>query len=193
MLTFLGCDSPPTYTDDQLNIIDERLEKDGELKNDPNSPIPQKIRDQFVGLSYFEPDNKYVVKAMLEVADTHLYFTAPGKDSIKNFKAGNVIFKLGKKEQKLTAYWGTFEKKSLFIPFRDSTNGTETYGGGRYVDVDFNSSQSDKSNFVIDFNRCYNPYCAYNHEYTCVIPPPENYLKIQIKAGEKKFPLEEKY
>jgi hypothetical protein len=72
-------------------------------------------------------------------------------------------------------------EKNLFIPFNDRTNGVETYGGGRFIDITENGA--DK--VIIDFNKAYNPYCAYNHKYSCPIPPEENDLKIKIKAGEK--------
>lgn len=67
----------------------------------------------------------------------------------------------------------------LFIPFNDSTNGFETYGGGRYLDFRI----PDSSQVTLDFNLCYHPYCAYNHHYSCPIPPPENKLPFHVRAG----------
>ena len=67
----------------------------------------------------------------------------------------------------------------LFIPFNDLTNGNETYDGGRYLDL----KTTSESTIVIDFNKAYNPYCAYNDKYSCPIPPRENDLPIEIKAG----------
>jgi uncharacterized protein (DUF1684 family) len=74
-------------------------------------------------------------------------------------------------------------KNSLFLPFTDLTSGVESYGGGRYVDLEI----PDGDLIPIDFNTAYNPYCAYNHKYSCPIPPQENDLAIEIKAGVKKF------
>ncbi|RYD73146.1 MAG: DUF1684 domain-containing protein [Sphingobacteriales bacterium] len=74
-------------------------------------------------------------------------------------------------------------KNSLFLPFTDLTSGVESYGGGRYVDLEIPEGEL----IPIDFNTAYNPYCAYNHKYSCPIPPQENDLAIEIKAGVKKF------
>jgi hypothetical protein len=71
----------------------------------------------------------------------------------------------------------------LFLPFTDLTNGDESYGGGRYIDL----KVSDSDTIIIDFNKAYNPYCAYNHKYSCPIPPAENTLSVEIKAGVKKY------
>jgi uncharacterized protein (DUF1684 family) len=71
----------------------------------------------------------------------------------------------------------------LFIPFKDLTNGEDTYGGGRYLDLKIPEGET----ILIDFNRAYNPYCAYNHNYSCPIPPFENHLKVKIEAGVKKY------
>ena len=73
----------------------------------------------------------------------------------------------------------------LFLPFNDSSNGKTSYGGGRFIDIEIpeNSSKS----IIIDFNKAYNPYCAYNHKYSCPIPPKENLLVIPIAAGVKAY------
>jgi uncharacterized protein len=74
-------------------------------------------------------------------------------------------------------------KNYLFLPFLDLTSGNESYGGGRYIDM-----RIPKGNIItIDFNKAYNPYCAYNHKYSCPVVPDENNLNIEIKAGVKKF------
>lgn len=75
---------------------------------------------------------------------------------------------------------------SLFIPFRDQTSGQETYGSGRYIDLAENTSGI----YTLDFNRAYNPYCAYNDTYSCPLPPAENTLAVPIRAGEKKYHIE---
>ena len=71
----------------------------------------------------------------------------------------------------------------LFLPFLDDTNGDESYGGGRYIDLDI----PEGNNLVIDFNSAYNPYCTYNEKYSCPIVPRENYLSLEINAGVKAF------
>jgi uncharacterized protein (DUF1684 family) len=69
------------------------------------------------------------------------------------------------------------------VPFTDLTCGNESYGGGRYLDIDIPEGEE----IIIDFNRCYNPYCAYNEKYSCPLTPAVNDLKVEIKAGVKKF------
>jgi hypothetical protein len=71
----------------------------------------------------------------------------------------------------------------LFVPFTDNTSADESYGGGRYLDLRVPLSKS----IEVDFNRAYNPYCAYNHKYSCPIPPAENHIPLKMKAGEKKY------
>ena len=78
-----------------------------------------------------------------------------------------------------------FSKPALFIPFLDATSGVETYEGGRYIDLTENTSGM----YDLDFNRAYNPYCAYNPEYSCPAPPKDNTLPTPIRAGEKKYTL----
>ena len=69
----------------------------------------------------------------------------------------------------------------LFLPFKDLTNGKETYGGGRFMDILI----PDTDKIILDFNKAYNPYCAFSHRYSCPLPPFENWLKTEIPAGEK--------
>jgi uncharacterized protein (DUF1684 family) len=71
----------------------------------------------------------------------------------------------------------------LFLPFTDLTSGVESYGGGRYIDMEVQKGNT----WTIDFNKGYNPYCAYNEKYSCPIPPAENDLKVEVKAGVKKY------
>jgi len=81
-------------------------------------------------------------------------------------------------------------KDLLFLPFTDLTNNKETYGGGRYINLDIKSINEAK--IIIDFNKAYNPYCAYSDGYRCPIPPEENNLPLEIKAGEKNYKGEKK-
>jgi uncharacterized protein (DUF1684 family) len=76
-------------------------------------------------------------------------------------------------------------KDYLFLPFKDDTNGVETYGGGRYMDVRISTVKDGK--IILNFNKAYNPYCAYNEGFNCPIPPQENHLNIAIRAGERNF------
>ena len=113
--------------------------------------------------------------------------TTDRKPIYKTF--GTATFELEGKKLKLHIYQNQdLIKKAeytnhLFIPFRDQTNSNGSYGGGRYIDVEI----PEGNTIVIDFNKSYNPYCAYNDKYSCPIPPSENDLDIEIKAGVKDY------
>jgi uncharacterized protein (DUF1684 family) len=79
----------------------------------------------------------------------------------------------------------------LFVPFRDKTNGKETYSAGRYIDLDSDKDCTPDEKWIVDFNRAYNPWCVYSKEYTCPFIPPENWLEIPVKAGEKDYPTKD--
>jgi uncharacterized protein (DUF1684 family) len=102
---------------------------------------------------------------------------------------GKIEFKIKGKKLLLNVYQNVdllknpAFQKYLFIPFNDATNGLTTYDGGRFLDAEIPEGNS----MVVDFNLAYNPYCAYNHKYSCPIPPEDNRLDIKIEAGEKKW------
>jgi len=114
--------------------------------------------------------------------------TIPQKDFMRY---GKITFTIHDTSLTLTVYQSKDllhnpqYSRYLFIPFTDLTTGDETYGSGRYIDI---FSYDIKNNMVeIDFNKAYNPYCAYSADYNCPIPPRENYLRVAIRAGEKSF------
>lgn len=85
----------------------------------------------------------------------------------------------------LQAYKREKNEEDLWLPFKDQTNGKETYGAGRYIDLSGINEMEGK--WIVDFNQAYNPFCAYSENYVCPFIPPENWLNIEIKAGEKDF------
>ena len=95
---------------------------------------------------------------------------------------GFVSFQVDGEPTQVTLY-ASEGSHELFLPFRDATSGHETYGAGRYLDLHAHGDE-----VVIDFNYAYNPYCAYNPDWSCPLPPAENWLKVPIRAGEKEFP-----
>jgi len=97
-------------------------------------------------------------------------------------RAGKLSFEIHKK-QSLTLFRSTSDSNHYFLPFRDATSGVTTYGGGRYLDMAVEAGGW----VVLDFNYAYNPFCAYNDDYDCPIPPAENSLSIPIEAGEKAY------
>lgn len=172
-------------------IKKERKEKDTEMVKDEHSPIPEEEKASFKKLNYFRPKVTFLKSASFERFDQATHFLMKtSTDRLPEYSIyGAISFKHKGKIYHLNVYQNIelvkkpgFEKH-LFIPFNDLTNGDETYGGGRFLDV----FENGEDTLVIDFNKAYNPYCAYNHKYSCPIPPEENNLKIKVKAGEKKY------
>jgi uncharacterized protein (DUF1684 family) len=166
-----------------------RLAKDEYFRRSPRSPLPPDQQPDFIGLAYFAPDISYRLEGLRLTPLSHpetLPFAIDTSDHRPRTarRLGRLEFTLGGRDLALTAYRvgeGEPESPSLFIPFRDETNGRETYGAGRYLDV---TPESDRT-YVIDFNDAYNPYCAYSKAYSCALPPDENRLPVAIEAGER--------
>jgi uncharacterized protein len=186
--TFLGndtqTDSPQKvsqYTD-QTNK--ERREKDNFFKTGAESPIEDKAR--FVGLNYFAPNLAYSLMASVvrNTDTTNREVKIPMTDgSFETYeKFGYAEFELNGQPQKLTIYLldGLF-----MVLFKDQTAPQETYGGGRYLDIPASELRDDKLPF--DFNKAYNPYCTYNNNFACPLPPKENTLATRVESGEKNF------
>lgn len=146
-------------------------------------------RIKFQRLDYFPPDEKFRVNAVFIPSDKMEYFEMMTTTSRKPvyYIYGKLEFKIDSSTFSLNIYKPKDPLKGyedwLFCPFTDLTSGEETYGGGRYLDFRI----QDMNQPVIDFNYCYNPYCAYNSKYSCPVPPKENFLNIRIEAGVKKF------
>lgn len=166
-------------------------ELNAEFKDATTSPLKTKDRKNFEGLDFFKFDPVYVVTATLQLTPetAFLNMKTTTERLSKERIYGILTFKLKGKSYQLNIYQNEdllvkegFEDY-LFLPFLDKTNGAETYGGGRYLDA-----RIPKGNTMeIDFNRAYNPYCAYNDTYSCPIVPRENYLETRIEAGVKAF------
>lgn len=169
----------------------ERDQKDEEMRTSEKSPIPEMERATFDGLRYFQAKPKYRVKATLKRYDNPMTFKMKTTtDRQPDYRLyGEAIFNLRGKKVVLEVYQNVELTRKpgytdyLFIPFNDRTNEKTTYGGGRFIDARIPEGDT----MVIDFNRAYNPYCAYNPKYSCPIPPENNNLKIKVKAGEKVY------
>lgn len=162
-----------------------------EFKNPETSPLKAAAKD-FKGLDYFPIDPTYKVSAKLEKTPDVTPFEMPTSDPKRNkhfLKYGTLTFTLNGETYVLSVYKSlqlAGQKKYedyLFLPFKDFTNGRETYGGGRYLDM----KTTDGDTVELDFNYCYNPYCAYSDGWSCPIPPEENHLPVAIEAGVKKY------
>lgn len=166
-------------------------EINAEYKDATTSPLKDKDRKTFKGLDFFKFDSVFVVKAKFTRTPNEEVFKMKTTTSRlpEYVKYGEVEFELEGEKRQLNIYQnqGLIKKEGyedyLFLPFLDNTNGEESYGGGRYIDMRI----PEGDEIVIDFNKAYNPYCAYNERYSCPIVPRENYLDLEIKAGVKAF------
>jgi hypothetical protein len=155
------------------------------------SPLPADDVKGFEGLDFFPVDLNYRVKANWKVTPGAESFMMPTTtDRIVEYrKYGEASFELNGRELTLAIYQNQelirdeAYKDYLFLPFKDLTNGIETYGGGRYIDL----RVPEGDQLTIDFNQAYNPYCAYSPRWSCPIPPAENHLDAAIRAGVKAF------
>lgn len=150
-------------------------------------------------LHFYEADSNYSINAAVQILTGEKIFKMPTYDGTsKEFiRYAQLTFTLKGKALKLTLYKNIAlainpaYKNLLFLPFTDQTNNKETYGGGRYIDL--NSNDIKNKRITIDFNKAYNPYCAYSDGYRCPVPPEENDLPIAIAAGEKLYTGEKKH
>ena len=162
-----------------------RKEKDKFYKESPHSPLTGEQIEEFKELDYFPVDNKYRFEVELkeynEQEEIHINTT---KNLPRSYiRYGYVEFEINGLKQILIVYRPIKYPYHLFLGFRDATTGKESYKDGRYIELE----KKSKNTYILDFNLAYNPYCAYNDHWDCLIIPSENNLKIEIKAGEKKF------
>lgn len=158
-----------------------------EWNSPKTTPLHKDEITNFHGINFFPLKKKFVVNAVFEpILDGKTIPFPTSAKKIKYFKAyGKINFTIGTDVFQLTVFQSDpphegYEDE-LFIPFMDETNGNTTYGGGRYLDIKIQDIQAGK--VVIDFNKAYNPYCAYSKYYNCPIPPATNFVQTEIKAG----------
>lgn len=140
----------------------------------------------YTGLEYFPPSKKFKIQADFIPYSPPKRVTVPtiiGTET-EMTSPGYVLFKLGGKSYRLEAFQGNPENTRFFFIFKDETNGKETYEASRFMVADL----LENGKVDLNFNRAYNPPCAYTPYATCPLPPPENYLNVRIEAGEKKYP-----
>lgn len=148
------------------------------------SPFVAERIPGFTGLQYFPIDERFRVSARLVrhpvPEEAYLRTNRDGQASMRY--VGDMEFRVGGRPLKLRVYHaGEGVGTSVFIPFRDATSGSESYGPGRYLVLDLNEEDA----YELDFNRAFNPYCAYTEAFECGFPPSENDLAVAIRAGEK--------
>ena len=167
-----------------------RGEKDALFRSHPQSPIPAEQREAFAGLAYwpYEPDGRVVARFEAET-DVGVPESGPGTDPPFFSRIGWLGFAFRAQTVRLGAYWIRGYAGGLFVPFRDATSGSETYGGGRYLldtikGADL-GSDAEGGSVVLDFNYAYHPSCTYDPRWVCPLAPPENRLEVPIRAGER--------
>jgi uncharacterized protein (DUF1684 family) len=183
-----ACTSGPQPTDDSGyvdQLAADRATKDTFMAEGLESPIPADKKASLLPLKYFPADPALVVPARLKLQDERPVFEMPtSTGTIRRYQlVGRLEFTLQGQAMTLGAFVeeGTRQIETLFVPFADQTTGAETYPAGRYLDL----HPTGTGYYTIDFNRAYNPYCAYNATYECPYPPPSNRLKVLVRAGEK--------
>jgi len=190
VVLLVGCITGAAAQSYKDSIAKHREHYIKELLEDKRAPIkPHQAKD----IHFFAADPAYRVWAEVKETPGSQPFMIPTRSGKqKPFREyATLTFKLKGENYVLHAYQGidlikdTAYNNYLFIPFRDQTNYESTYGGGRYIDLSINDIVNGR--IVLDFNKCYNPYCAYADGFNCPIPPSENSLQIDIPAGEKTF------
>ncbi len=165
-------------------LTEFRQQKDEFFKHDWQSPLEADQRRDFTGLKYF-PENP-ALRFTLPIepyADPAIVTMQTSTGSVREYvKYGQFSFEVNGELATLQVYQDA-DDGYFFLPFVDATAPEETYGAGRYLDIEQNADGT----FTIDFNYAYNPYCAYNDKWSCPIPPKENRLKVRIEAGEKNY------
>lgn len=202
MVMSLGC-KEKRYHDEQnqnplqtssealADIIKFQKKMNGEFRDPETSPLPDRYRKDFDGLDFFDPDTTFRIMAKFKRTPEALPFLMPTTTERQSEEVvyGVLEFRLYGRSHKLEVYQNQELKEQeqykdyLFLPFADLTNGEETYGGGRYLDLSIPVGDS----ILIDFNKAYNPYCAYNPKYSCPLVPKQNRLDVAVKAGVKTF------
>lgn len=182
-----ACASGPPPPDDSAYLADvaaDRARLDQFFLDDPESPVPPDHRDTMLPLPYYPLDAAFIVPAALRLSEDRPVYEMPTSTGVlrRMELVGVLEFTLQGELRSLGAFVEEGASVTqLFVPFADLTTGIDTYAAGRYLDI----LPTQTGLYNIDFNRAYNPYCAYNEEYDCPYPPPSNRLSIAVQAGEK--------
>jgi uncharacterized protein len=172
---------------EEKRVLEWRKERDQFFRTHDRSPLLPKERKGFKGLKYYAFDPRFLFSGRIERYVVHIdnpryyatFLTNKGTNK-RYIRYGKFHFGLDGKPLSLEVYKSILSDK-LFIPFKDRTNGKETYEGGRYLDAEILTGYR----MILDFNMAYHPNCAYNEKFTCALPPKENFLEVEIRAGEK--------
>ncbi|RBQ08991.1 DUF1684 domain-containing protein [Pedobacter miscanthi] len=180
----------------QEQIAKHRESYKEDFIKDNRSPLK---KSDLQNLHFYDADSAYRVSAEVVLLKNEKVFKMPtfNGSSSDYYRYAHINFSLNGKTIQMTLYRSVAlasnptYKDHLFLPFTDETNNKETYGGGRYIDLDAKEIKDNR--IEIDFNKAYNPYCAYSDGYRCPVPPEENDLELAVKAGEKLYTGEKKH
>jgi uncharacterized protein (DUF1684 family) len=166
-----------------------RVEKDEAFSEHPSSPIPDAERDSFEGLDYFSIDEDYRFRVPLYEHDEkeRVTVSTSTEGEREYLRWGEFRFEIDGEEVTLHAYKSDRDDPRLWVPFRDATSGEESYGAGRYLDLEPDEHRTADGEWILDFNEAYNPTCAYSERYECPLPPTVNWLDVPVEAGEKTY------
>jgi len=178
----------PTTYEEAIETF--RADKDEFFRDDPDSPLAAQDREKFTGIAYFPPDRRYQLGGLaLEPA-------SPGDEQTLQIptsdgrlrpatRVGRLTFALDDRQLNLHGYaLAGMAEGQLFVPFLDGTSGNETYGAGRYLDLE----PDEDGTYTLDFNLAYHPTCVFSPRFSCPLTPDENRLPVRIEAGEKLTP-----
>ena len=180
-----GCAQDASFESD---VREFQHELNTQYADSVKSPLTDEDKQDFTGLPFYAPDEQFRVEAQLMRLNGRPIEMPTTTDRIARYQPyGKLLFEIGGDSLELTVYQPVAfptnkelaEKPPLFLPYTDLTNGNETYGAGRYIDIE----RQEGETWMVDFNQSYNPYCAYNTRYSCPIPPGENHLDVRIEAG----------
>lgn len=188
---FFNCTTQNSYYEKEIKKF--QYELNTSYANSSTSPLTSEDIKTFKALDFFNINEKFKVRAALKLTPNEPIFemqTTTDRTPLYR-KYAIAYFSINGKNFELSLYQNQEHLTSmeyghlLFLPFNDTTNGKTSYGGGRFIDIEI--PEEGSNSIIIDFNKAYNPYCAYNHKYSCPIPPKENSLDISIDAGVKAF------
>ncbi len=186
----ISCNTSKSVLPEATSLNEHREKYKAGFLNDPRSPL---TKDDLTYLDFYEENPSWKLQCQCELQKDAKPFELPTYSGItrtyilhsiatcKYQKESIVLFLYKNITQPINPLY----KNNLFLPFKDHTNGEESYGGGRYINLYTTDIVKDK--LEIDFNKCYNPWCAYSDGYNCPIPPKENHLEREVRAGEKKY------
>lgn len=189
LIFFLLCNNLTFSQHNEKEVLEYQKELNESYLNPEKTPLKLEELKDFKGLNFYPYNEKFVVKATLERLKNQPVFKMPtsGKNQPDYKRYGILHFTINDQKFQLEVYQNIDlikmkgYKKHLFLPFIDETSGNETYGAGRYLDIEIPKGKE----IVLDFNKAYHPYCAYTIGYSCPITPDVNFLKTEILAGVK--------